>query len=366
MLTNVVSQVILIVVQYVSLCMFLLQLVMSIYQYMCNTTHRRYVERGESQWKSQLQEYSTSVVDESSEMLHEKYEGLVESPLISDDREFDIYINLDMTQEQQREVNYVAKFVSDNDHEKIESRDEGILACDMSIDVMKVQQTQVSFDVRDDSSDYVIMPERNGRLNHILELLIDTQVSRKKLHPPFRLFDNVKGELRAMINIFNFVLFFSMFLWIMGCHRAFIPIGTQCDMPLVYPMEEGKFNKVKWGDTLQNAFCDIKKDLVMQPILRMADLYQPLNLQVDAYNDGLGAELLQEEEGKKSPVAYASRKFKTSKKAYAVIEKECLALVWGIQKFNRYFYCTAFTIETGHQSLSYLNKAKLSYPRLMG
>ena len=97
----------------------------------------------------------------------------------------------------------------------------------------------------------------------------------------------------------------------------------------------------------------------------MADLSQPFILQVDASNDGLGAVLLQEEEGKKCPVAYASRKLKTNEKAYAVIEKECLALVSGIQKFHRYIYGTAFILETDHQPLSYLNKAKLSNPRLM-
>ena len=76
-LTDVVSQVILIVVQYVSICMFLIQLVMPLYQFMCGTMHKRYVERDESQWTSQLQVYSTSLVDDSSEMLHEKYEGLL-------------------------------------------------------------------------------------------------------------------------------------------------------------------------------------------------------------------------------------------------------------------------------------------------
>ena len=75
--------------------------------------------------------------------------------------------------------------------------------------------------------------------------------------------------------------------------------------------------------------------------------------------------LLQEEEGKKSPVAYASSKLQTSEKGYAVIEKECLAFVWGIQKFHRYIYGTAFTVETDHMPLSYFNKAKLSNQRLM-
>ena len=76
---------------------------------------------------------------------------------------------------------------------------------------MKVQQAQVSLDVINDSSDYVMMSEKNGRLSQVSELVIYTQVSGKKYHPTFRLFDNVKGELRAVMNIFYFVLFYSMF-----------------------------------------------------------------------------------------------------------------------------------------------------------
>ena len=76
---------------------------------------------------------------------------------------------------------------------------------------MKVQQANVSLNVMKNSSNYVIMPERKGKLTHGSELLIYTQVSGKKCHPPIRLFDNVKGELRAMMDIFYFVLFFSTF-----------------------------------------------------------------------------------------------------------------------------------------------------------
>ena len=74
---------------------------------------------------------------------------------------------------------------------------------------------------------------------------------------------------------------------------------------------------------------------------------------------------MQEENGKKVPVAYASRKLKQSERSYAVIEKECLALVWAVQKLSRYLYGTLFTVETDHCPLKYLNEAKLKNARLM-
>ena len=65
------------------------------------------------------------------------------------------------------------------------------------------------------------------------------------------------------------------------------------------------------------------------------------------------------------PVAYASRKLKQSERSYVVIEKECLALVWAVQKFSRYLYGTPFTVETDHCPLKYPNGAKLKNARLM-
>ena len=102
-----------------------------------------------------------------------------------------------------------------------------------------------------------------------------------------------------------------------------------------------------------------------KPILKMVEISKPFTLQVDASDLGIGAIVLQEENGKKVPVAYASRKLKQSERSYAVIEKECLALVWAVQKFSRYLYGTPFTVETDHCPLKYLNEAKLKYARLM-
>ena len=48
---------------------------------------------------------------------------------------------------------------------------------------MKVQQAQVSLDVINDTSDYVMMPEKNGISSQVAELLIYTQVSGRSIIP---------------------------------------------------------------------------------------------------------------------------------------------------------------------------------------
>ena len=102
-----------------------------------------------------------------------------------------------------------------------------------------------------------------------------------------------------------------------------------------------------------------------KPILKMVEISKPFTLKVDASDQGIGAIVLQEENGKIVPVAYASRKLKQSKRSYVVIEKDCLVLVWAVQKFSRYLYGTPFTVETDHCPLKYLNEAKLKIARLM-
>lgn len=105
--------------------------------------------------------------------------------------------------------------------------------------------------------------------------------------------------------------------------------------------------------------------LCKRPILKLPDFDRTFILRTDASEDGIGAVLLQLENDEKLPVAYASRKLQDREQSYAVIEKECLAVVWGVQKFHQYLYGHEFLLETDHQPLTYLDKTKTENSRLM-
>ena len=56
--------------------------------------------------------------------------------------------------------------------------------------------------------------------------------------------------------------------------------------------------------------------------------------------------------GGERPIAFASRMLADSEQKYSQIEKEALALVWGIRRFQQYLLGNHFTLITDHQPLT--------------
>jgi hypothetical protein len=79
-------------------------------------------------------------------------------------------------------------------------------------------------------------------------------------------------------------------------------------------------------------------------------------LMTDALMHGLGAVLLQweGEDAGWLPVAFASWKQKGAEARYMVTEKECLAMLFGLQKFRQHLYGERFDVVTDHSSLVWL------------
>lgn len=82
-----------------------------------------------------------------------------------------------------------------------------------------------------------------------------------------------------------------------------------------------------WEKPQQDAFEAIKDILSREPILTFFDVKKPVCVSVDASKCGLGAVITQDER----PIAYASRSLTETEKRYAQIEKELLAVTFGLE-----------------------------------
>jgi len=92
------------------------------------------------------------------------------------------------------------------------------------------------------------------------------------------------------------------------------------------------------------------------PVLKYYDINDEVTIQCDASERGLGATLLQN----RQPVAFASRTLSAVEQRYAQIEKECLAIVFGCQKFSKYITRREkVTVESDHKPLQSIFKKSL-------
>ncbi len=116
--------------------------------------------------------------------------------------------------------------------------------------------------------------------------------------------------------------------------------------------------KFLWNDDCEAAFQELKKRLVEAPALAYPD-FSNLNenhfrLATDASNKGIGAVLEQRQEGTFRPINFASRALRAAEKHYSAIELECLALVWGMNKFRDFLEAAPFDVMTDHRPLTYM------------
>ena len=148
-------------------------------------------------------------------------------------------------------------------------------------------------------------------------------------------------------------------LGLTGFYREYIPHYSDVVLHLTMLTGKGMPDKVRWGEDQETAFQKLKQCLSQPPVLRLPDFNRLFILKVDASETGLGAALMQNFDGGEFPVAYASRKLLPRERNYATIEKECLAIIWAVKKFEFYLYGRVFEIHTDHQPLTFLNTKKM-------
>ena len=112
----------------------------------------------------------------------------------------------------------------------------------------------------------------------------------------------------------------------------------------------------QWTPEQETAMQELKQLVTSAPLLAYYNPSKELVIQCDASSTGLGSALMQD--GK--PLAYASRALSDTEVGYAQIEKECLAIVFSLERFHQYTFGRETIVHSDHKPLEAIVKKPLS------
>ena len=121
------------------------------------------------------------------------------------------------------------------------------------------------------------------------------------------------------------------------------------------PLRQLEAHHIEWllDENLQKTFDEVKTLITCHPVLQFYDVTKEVTLQCDASLSGVGAALLPEGH----PVAFTSRPLTSTKRNYAQIRKEFLAIVHVCDRFDQYVFGREITVETDHKLLEVILKS---------
>ena len=150
------------------------------------------------------------------------------------------------------------------------------------------------------------------------------------------------------------------FLGLTNYYWKFIPNLATLLHPLNALLQANK--EWKWTSECVKAFQAAKEQIILASVLTHYDPTLPITLAADASAYGVGAGISHVlSDNTEHPIAFASLTLTTSEQNYAQLEKEALALIFGIKKFHRYLYGRKFTLITDHKPLTTILGPKREY-----
>ncbi|XP_054154595.1 uncharacterized protein LOC128953145 [Oppia nitens] len=153
------------------------------------------------------------------------------------------------------------------------------------------------------------------------------------------------------------------FLGLANYYRVFVQDYAFVAEPLTNLLRKDvKFN---WDIKCQKAFDELKNRLITAPILAQYQEGAPIEIFTDACGYGMSAILGQIQNGKHVVISYNSKMFNSAQLNYGITEKECLAIVWAVERYRHYIYGEHFVVYSDHNPLQYIRNLKNPNRRLM-
>lgn len=140
-------------------------------------------------------------------------------------------------------------------------------------------------------------------------------------------------------------------------YRRFVPNFSDLAAPLTALLKKNR--QFSWSPECDQAFNTLKEKLIQAPILNCPDYSLPFRVQTDASGYGIGAVLSQPcEGGGENVICYLSRSLTKQEQNYSTTERECLAVMWALEKLRPYIEGIQVEVITDHWSLVWLQNLK--------
>ena len=147
------------------------------------------------------------------------------------------------------------------------------------------------------------------------------------------------------------------FLGLLNYYHHFLPDVATVLEPQHQFLRKG--SKWAWLEQRQTAFEEAKELLQSTDLLVHLDPEKELVLATDASDYGVGAVLSHKmKNGTERPIGYVSRSLQEAERKYSTLEKEALAILFGVKKFHQFLYGHRFIIKTDHKPLEGLLNEK--------
>lgn len=179
--------------------------------------------------------------------------------------------------------------------------------------------------------------------------------SQKGMQPDPKKCDNIRSK-KSPVNAQELLSFLGLIQYL----SPFIPHLASRTKLLRQLLK--KDTPWEWNAEYEQAFDDLKNAINKDMMINYFDPSIPVNIEVDASLSGLGAALVQNNK----PVAFASKSLLPAETRYANIERELLAVVFGLEHFHCFIYGKPVLVYSDHRPLEAIYKKQLSSapPRL--
>jgi len=140
---------------------------------------------------------------------------------------------------------------------------------------------------------------------------------------------------------------------LIGYYHKFVKNYGRIAAPLTTLLKKDAFS---WPPKTMKAFEHLKEAMCQALVLTTPDFTKTFIMECDASGNGIGVVLMQEER----PIAFEIHPITGKYIHKAIYEKEMLAILHALKKWQPYLMGRHFKVKTDHDSLKYLLEQILS------